>query len=186
MDRKQRYAKYDWLLERTQVILGYYNCPESCDASCCKKHCICFYRKEYENILKTIDKESANILKSNAVKSELEGCYKAINAEQCPLLMNSKCRIYESRPEPCRKFPFETYPDTDAGFVLTLILCPMSINIIHDYAQWHKSVNSTSYSQFDTLYKQYKDISKNRDLCVQMHEHNLDPFITFLEKKYNY
>jgi uncharacterized protein len=182
MDRRQRFEKYDWLISKTQSILIHYNCPESCNASCCKHHIIDFNRKEYEKILKNVDKESVNILKSNAVKSELEGCYKAINAVgKCPLLINSKCRIYANRPEACRNFPFVIFQDVEIGFGLTLLLCPMSVNIIQDYAQWYKSVNSTMHSELNAVYEQYKNIDKNNDFCIQMKEQNLDSFIEFLE-----
>jgi hypothetical protein len=186
MDRRQRFEKYDWLISKTQSILKHYSCPESCNASCCKQHIVDFHRKEYEKILKDVDRKSAGILKSNAVKSELEGCYKAINAvDQCPLLINSKCRIYNNRPEACRTFPFVIFQDSDAGFGLTLLLCPMSVNIIHDYAQWYKPINSTIYSQLNSMYEQYKNVDKNNDFCVQMKEQNLDSFIEFL-KESNY
>jgi uncharacterized protein len=184
MDRRQLFEKHKWLMSKTQSILKHYSCPESCNASCCKHHIIDFYRKEYEKILKNLDKESANILTSNAVKSELEGCYKAINAVvQCPFLINSKCRIYDNRPEACRKFPFVIFPDLEAGFGLTLLLCPMSVNIIHDYAQWYKSVNSSTYSRLNVLYEQYKNMDKNNDINIQMKEYNLDSFIEFLDRK---
>lgn len=183
MDRRKRFKKHDLLLSKTQSILKHYSCPESCNASCCKHHIIDFHRKEYEKILKNVDKESANILKSTAVKSELEGCYKAINAvEQCPLLINSKCRIYDNRSEACRTFPFVIFQNEDAGFGLTLLLCPMSVDIIRDYAQWYKSVNSTMYNQLTSMYEQYKNIDKNNDFCIQMKEQNLDSFIEFLER----
>lgn len=91
MDERQLLEKHAWLLSKTQGILKHYSCPESCNASCCKTHIIDFHRNEYEKILKNVDKESRNLLKSKAVKSELEGCYKAI-VGQCPLLINSKCR----------------------------------------------------------------------------------------------
>ena len=70
MDRRQRFEKYDWLILKIQSILKHYSCPESCNASCCKHHIIDFNRKEYEKILKNVDKECVNILKSNAVKSD--------------------------------------------------------------------------------------------------------------------
>ena len=182
MDRGRRSEKYDWLISKTQRILKHYSCPKSCNASCCKNHIIDFHRKEYEKILKNVDKESANILKSNAVKSELEGCYKSI-VGQCPLLINSKCRIYDNRPEACKSFPFVIFPDAETGFGLTLLLCPMSVKIIQDYAQWYKSVNSAMYSQLNAMYEQCKNIDKNNDFCVQMKERNLDSFIEFLERK---
>jgi Fe-S-cluster containining protein len=183
MDRRQRFEKYDWLISKTQSILKHYSCPESCNASCCKHHIVDFHRKEYEKILKNVDRKSAGILKSNAVKSELERCYKAINAvDQCPLLINSKCRIYDNRPEACRTFPFVIFQDSDAGFGLTLLLCPMSVNITHDYAQWYKPINSTMYSQLNSMYEQYKNIDKNNDFCIQIKEQNLDSFIEFLKE----
>ena len=184
MDRRQRFEKHDWLFSKTQSILKHYICPDSCNASCCKHHVIDFHRKEYEKILKNVDKESASILKSNAVKSELEGCYKAIKAaDQCPLLINSKCRIYENRPEACRSFPFVIFQDDEIEFGLTLLLCPMSVNIIQDYAHWYKSVNSTMSDRLNTVYEQYKNIDKNDEFCIQMKEHNLDSFIEFLERR---
>ena len=184
MDRRQLLGKHKTLISKTQCILKHYNCPEACNASCCKHHIIDFHRKEYEKILKNVDKESANILKSNAVKSDLEGCYKAIKAAgQCPLLINSKCRIYDNRPEACRNFPFVIFQDEETGFGLTLLLCPMSVNIILDYAQWYKSVNSTMHSRLNAVYEQYKNIDKNNDFCIQMKEQNLDSFIEFLERK---
>lgn len=184
MDRRQRCEKHDWLFLKTQKILEHYSCPESCNGSCCKNHIIDFKRKEYERILKNVDKESADILKSNAVKSELEGCYKAIKAiGQCPFLINSKCRIYKNRPEACRDFPFVIFEDEETGFGLTLLLCPMSVDIIQDYAQWYKSINSTMYNRLIDVCEQYRNIDKNNDFCIQMKEQNLDSFIEFLEKK---
>lgn len=183
MDRRQRSEKYDCLISKTQIILKHYSCPESCNASCCKHHIIDFHRKEYEKILKNVDNDSANILKSSAERSELEGCYKAINAvEKCPLLINSKCRIYDNRPKACRTFPFVIIPDVESGFSLTLLLCPMSVNIIQDYAHLYKSANSAMYSQLNTVYEKSKNIDKNNDFSIQMKEHNLDPFIEFLER----
>jgi Fe-S-cluster containining protein len=186
VDRRELFEKHKWLFSQTQSILKHYSCPELCNANCCKSHVIDFYRKEYEKILKNADKEIVSILKSNAVKSDLEGCYKAINAvgQQCPLLMSSKCRIYDYRPEACRVFPFVIFPDAEIGCGLTLLLCPMSVNIIRDYAQWYKSVNSKMHDKLNTLCEQYKGISKNNDYSVQMKELNLDSFIEYLEKKY--
>jgi uncharacterized protein len=184
MDRRQRCEKHDWLISKTQSILEHYSCPESCNASCCKNHIIDFKRKEYEKILKNIDKESANILKSNAVKSELEGCYKAINAiGQCPFLINSKCRIYDNRSEACRNFPFVIFEDAETGFGLTLLMCPLSVDIVQDYALWYKSVNLTMHGRLNDVYEQYRNIDKNNDFCIQMKEQNLDSFIEFLERK---
>jgi Fe-S-cluster containining protein len=182
MDKRQRSEKHDRLISKTQSILKHYICPESCNASCCKTHIIDFNRKEYERILKNVDKESAKILKSNVIKSELEGCYKAI-VGQCPLLINSKCRIYDNRPEACRNFPFVIFQDEETGFGLTLLLCPMSVNIVRDYAQWYKSVNSTMYNQLNSLYEQHKNIDKDNDFCIEIKENNLDSFIEFLERK---
>lgn len=139
MDERQLLEKHAWLLSKTQGMLEHYSCPESCNASCCKTHIIDFHRNEYEKILKNVDKESRNLLKSKVVKSELNGCYKAI-VGQCPLLINSKCRIYDNRPEACRNFPFVVFPDAETGFGLALLVCPMSVNIILDYAQWYEAV----------------------------------------------
>lgn len=97
-------------------------------------------------------------------------------------MINSKCRIYDNRPEACRNFPFVIFQDMEAGFGLTLLLCPMSVNIIRDYAQWYKSLSLTMDSQLNAIYEQRKNINKNNDFCIQMKEQNLDSFIEFLKE----
>lgn len=184
MCKEQLFAKYDQLLLKTQSVLRQYSCPESCNASCCKKNYLGLDREEYKKILKTVDKESANIIKSNSFRSDLFGYYKSIsNYPVCPLLINSKCRIYEDRPESCRKFPFETYPDVETGFVLMLSLCPLSINIIHDYAQWYKSRDLKKYNEFMEVYEEHQNMNTSSKSFIQINEKDLDSFIAFLEKR---
>ena len=99
--------KYDWLVSRTQSILKHYSCPDSCNAKCCKYSEISITKKEYKEILKTIDKESAHIIKSNTLNADGTEFYIMLPlSDACALLVESKCRIYNHRPEACRKFPF--------------------------------------------------------------------------------
>lgn len=125
------------------------------------------------------------IVKANVVKSPVPWYHKAIYARfNCPLLIDSKCRIYDLRPVPCRKFPFETQPDEKTGFVLTLMLCPMSVNIIRDYAKWHEPINLGMSQKLAELYEQYKNIDTNdTEARIQMNENNLDSFITYLKSE---
>lgn len=180
MDKKQYFEKYDWLITKTQSILEHYSCPELCNANCCKNYNINFTKKEYEKIFEKGSTEITDILKSNAVDSPRSEFYKMLPAAVCPLLIDSKCRIYEYRPESCRKFPFATSQDTESGHVLLLFLCPMSVNIIRDYAQWYNSVNSMD-DQLKNIYEQYKNIEGRRDGYIILDENTLDLFIAFLE-----
>ena len=99
--------KYDWLVSATQSILKHYSCPDSCNAKCCKYSEISITKEEYKEILKIIDKESAELIKSNIINVDrTEFCKMFPSSGACVLLVESKCRIYNNRPEACRKFPF--------------------------------------------------------------------------------
>lgn len=174
VDRKQLFEKYNWLISKTQSILEHYSCPESCNASCCKNYNINFTKKEYEKIFEKGDTEIREVLKSNAVDSHRSEFYKMLSTAICPLLIDSKCRIYEYRPESCRKFPFVTTPDTESEYVLLLFLCTMSVNIIRDYAQWYNSVNSIMDDQLKNIYEQYKNIKGRADGYIILNENDLE------------
>jgi Fe-S-cluster containining protein len=174
--------KYDWLVSRTQSILKHYSCPDLCNAKCCKYSEISITKKEYNEILKTIDKKSADIIKSNILNAERTEFYKMLPLSgACVLLVESKCRIYNNRPEACRKFPFFII-SVNRSYFLGLQLCPMSINIIHDYALWYQSKDTDEACMLMDVYEQYKDLDYSiRDDYVEINEKNLNSFILFLE-----
>ncbi len=176
--------KYDWLVSRTQNILKHYSCPDSCNAKCCKYSEISITKKEYKEILKNIDKESADIIKSNTLNADRTEFYKMLPASgACVLLVESKCRIYNNRPEACRKFPFFIV-SVNRNYFLGLQLCPMSINIIRDYALWYQSKDTNEACMLMKFYEQYRDLyCIIHDDYVEIDEKNLNSFILFLEEQ---
>ena len=175
--------KYDWLVSRTQSILKHYSCPDSCNAKCCRYSEITINKKEYKEILKTIDRESADLIKSNTLNADRTEFHKMLPLSgACVLLVESKCRIYINRPEACRKFPFFMV-SVNRSFFLGLQLCPMSIDIIRDYALWYQSKDSKEAFMLTNVYEQYRDLKYNiRDDYVEINEKNLNSFISFLEE----
>lgn len=100
----------------------------------------------------------------------------------CALLVESKCRIYNNRPEACRKFPFFMV-SVNTSYFLGLQLCPMSINIIRDYASWYQSKDTNEACMLTSVYEQYRDLDSSiRDDYVEINEKNLNSFISFLEE----
>jgi Fe-S-cluster containining protein len=175
---KQLFDKYDWLVMNSQIIKNHYQCPATCHAMCCKYSPIDFNIKEYYQILKNVDNESAHIIES---KSALTLYGFSLPAGVCPLLKESKCRIYENRPEACRKFPFETMRSTN-GFYLQLRICPLSIEIIHDFAQFLHSTNNNLAKSVDKLYKRHKNINNISVNVIILSDNVLEPFISWLDK----
>ena len=176
--------KYDWLVLATQSILKHYSCPDSCNAKCCKCSEICITKEECKEILKTVDTESAELIKSNTLNIyRTEFCKLIPSSGACVLLVESKCRIYNNRPEACRKFPFFIV-SVNRSYFLGLQLCPMSINIIRDYALWYQSKDTNEACMLKNVYEQYRDLDPSiRDDYVEIDEKNLNSFISFLEEQ---
>jgi Fe-S-cluster containining protein len=175
--------KYDWLVSATQSILKHYSCPDSCNAKCCKYSEISINKEEYKEILKVIDKESAELINSNTVNVyRTEFCKMFPSSGACVLLVESKCRIYNNRPEACRKFPFFIV-SVNRSYFLGLQLCPLSINIIRDYALWYQSIDTNEACMLMKFYEQYRDLDCIiHDDYVEVNEKNLNSFISFLEE----
>lgn len=101
----------------------------------------------------------------------------------CVLLVESKCRIYNNRPEACRKFPFFIV-SVNRSYFLGLQLCPISINIIRDYALWYQSKDTIEACISMNVYEQYRDLDCSiRDDYVEIDEKNLNSFISFLKER---
>jgi len=175
--------KYEWLVSATQCILKHYSCPESCNAKCCKYSEISITNEECKEILKTIDEESAELIISNMVNVDrTEFCKMYPSSGACVLLVKSKCRIYNNRPQACRKFPFFIV-SINRSYFLGLQLCPLSINIIRDYATWYQSVDSNEAKMLTNFYEKYRDLDYIiHDDYVEFNEKNLNSFISFLEE----
>jgi uncharacterized protein len=175
--------KYDWLVLATHSILKHYSCPDLCNAKCCKCSEICIIKEECKEILKTVDIESAELIKSNTVDVDrTELCKLIPSSGACVLLVESKCRIYNNRPEACRKFPFFIV-SVNISYFLGLQLCPLSINIIRDYALWYQSMDTNEACMLKNFYEQHKDLDYIiHDDYVEINEKNLHSFISFLEE----
>ena len=175
--------KYDWLVSRTQSILKRYSCLDSCNAKCCKYSELSLTKEEYKEIIQIIDTESADIIKSNIINTDRTEFYKMLPLSgACGLLIESKCRIYNDRPEACKKFPFFIV-SVNRSYFLGLQLCPMSINIIRDYALWYQSKDTDEACMLMNVYEQYRDLDYIiQDDYVEINEKNLNSFISFLEE----
>jgi Fe-S-cluster containining protein len=176
--------KYNWLVSATQSILKHYSCPDSCNAKCCKYSEISINKEECKEILKVIDKESVELMKSNTVNVDrTEFCKMLPSSGSCVLLVESKCRIYNNRPEACRKFPFFIV-SVNRSYFLGLQLCPLSINIIRDYALWYQSIDINEASMLTNFYEQHRGLdSIIQDDYVEINEKNLNSFISFLDER---
>jgi uncharacterized protein len=179
--------KYDWLVSGTQSILRHYSCPDSCNAKCCKYSEISITKEEYKEILKTIDKESAELIKSKTINvSKTEFCKMFPSSGVCVLLVESKCRIYSNRPEACRKFPFFII-SVNRSYFLGLQLCPLSINIIRDYALWYQPMDTNEACMLTNFYEQHRDLDYIiQDDYIEINEKNLNSFISFLEELHKF
>jgi Fe-S-cluster containining protein len=177
------FKKYDQIVNETQEILKFYQCPEWC-ISCCTDHTLNFEKKEYKNIIKTLDKELVAIIKKNVQKADLLEFYKKIEVkEECPLLENNKCRIYDNKPECCKKFPFATVNGFD-GYILSLNVCPLSIQIIKDLGDFYIENSPEDSMECMNTYNKVKDIKENQKGCFLLFDLGiLSDFIEFLEKK---
>lgn len=175
--------KYDWLVSATQSILKHYSCPNSCNAKCCKYSEISINKEECNEILEVIDKESVEIIKSNIVNvDKTEFCKMFPLSGACALLVESKCRIYNNRPEACRKFPFFIV-SVNRSYFLGLQLCPLSINIIRDYGLWYQSMDTNEACLLINFYEQQRDLDYIiHDDYVEINEKNLHSFISFLDE----
>ena len=175
--------KYDWLVSATQSILKHYSCPDSCNAKCCKYSEISITKEECKEILKAVDKESADVIKSNTVNVDrTEFCKMLPSSGACVLLVGSKCRIYINRPEACRKFPFFIV-SVNRSYFLGLQLCPLSINIIRDYALWYQSIDTNEACMLMKFYEQHRDLDCIiHDDYIEVNEKNVNSFTSFLEE----
>jgi Fe-S-cluster containining protein len=98
------------------------------------------------------------------------------------LLVESKCRIYNNRPEACRKFPF-TIISVNISYFLGLQLCPLSINIIRDYALWYQSIDTNEACMLMKFYEQHRDLDCIiHDDYIEVNEKNINSFTSFLEE----
>ena len=175
--------KYDWLVSAIQCILKHYSCPDSCNAKCCKCSEICINKEECKEILKTVDTESAELIISNTVNVDrTEFCKLIPSSGACVLLVDSKCRIYNNRPEACKKFPF-TIVSVNRSYFLGLQLCPLSINIIRDYALWYRSIDTNEACMLMKFYEHHRDLDCIiHDDYVEVNEKNINSFTSFLEE----
>jgi Fe-S-cluster containining protein len=166
------------LVSATQRILKLYSCPDSCNAKCCKYSEISITKEECKEILKDVDKESADVIISNTVNVDRTEFWKMLpSSGACVLLIESKCRIYNERPEACRKFPFFIV-SVNRSYFIGLQLCPLSIKIIRDYALWYQPIDTNEACMLMNFYEQHKDLDCIiHDDYVEVNEKNLNSFI---------
>lgn len=112
-------------------ILKHYQCPENCNAICCKFSTICFEADEYPKILRVIDQISREIIEKYSQPAS-DGYYRCLPEGICPLLSGKKCSIYENRPMVCQRYPFEI---TENGQII-LRPCSLGIKLILDFVTW--------------------------------------------------
>jgi Fe-S-cluster containining protein len=181
MNTKEYNILYDRLFEMTQRILQHYQCPDC--GSCCKNHIVSFSRKEYIEISKNISDQNLMVLKDNVEKTDIKGIYRIIKKHICPFIYNQKCEIYNNRPECCKKYPFEFFK-TNATIIVHLVICPLSINIIHDLAEFYSSMSNEKSIYYGILYKQFQDIKENKDdYRIMLGDSVLEHFESFLERR---
>ena len=180
--RQQFNKRYDSLVTKSESILEHYTCPETCDAKCCKYSPINFNNREYHEIVRKVDKDSAAILKSRSVFAPIKsGFYKQFPTCVCPLLKESKCSIYKNRPETCEKFPFEIVQNSATGSNLQLRICPLSMIIIRDYIQWlNLSTDHETANLFTEVYEEHKNIDAVSINVITFDEHDIDSFDSFV------
>lgn len=184
MNRKQSPVEYNMLITKIQKILAYYTCPDTCTAKCCNYSPINLDNREYHNIIRKVDKESAEIIKSKSVYAPIKSGFFKRLPSSCPLLVGLKCRIYENRPEICRNFPFET--TTSLDYFLQLRICPLSMIIIHDYVEFLNLSNENEKANlFTEIYEKHKstDIVSINVIKLDKEDINLfDSFTSFIIK----
>jgi uncharacterized protein len=183
MNRKQSSVEHNMLMMKIQKILAHYICPDMCDAKCCNYSPINLDNREFHDIIRKVDKESAAIIKSKSVYAPIKSGFFKRLPSACPLLIGLKCRIYENRPEICKNFPFET--TTSLDYVLYLRICPLSMIIIHDYVQFlNLSNESEKASLFTEIYEKHKNTDIVSINIIKLDKHDIDlfdSFISFLE-----
>ena len=123
-------------------IVKHYQCPEDCGV-CCRNNMINYTSKEYFCILSHLAPENQQKFRENTRKEKhnsLLGVYcpnkntsYKNNSDECSLLVDNKCSVYNYRPRMCRPYPFDFTPLTeeDSG-VVGILTCPMGIDIIFD------------------------------------------------------
>jgi Fe-S-cluster containining protein len=137
----ERTTHYTNIMEK---IVSHYDCPENCDAECCKINLIDFCENEYSSLINTVDKETKDLINSTTrlykldkdltIIKEVTGDrpYRITKIKPCPLLtVDCKCRIYENRPTTCKPYPFNFDNFAIKNFV-TITPCALGINIIAD------------------------------------------------------
>lgn len=119
----------DKVFKEFSRVLKYYECPDFCNAICCKYSPIQFEQDEYKMIINTVDYVSKEIIETQSIPAEDMGYYKELPAGGCPLLHGSKCSIYNNRPLVCQRYPIEVSMNWD----IIIRPCALGINIILDY-----------------------------------------------------
>jgi len=123
-------------------IAKHYQCPEDCGV-CCRNNMIHYSSKEYFCILSHLTPENQQKFRENTQNERNNSLlsvycpdkntnYKNISNE-CSLLVDNRCSVYNYRPKMCKPYPFDFTPLTqeDSG-VVGILACPMGIDIIFD------------------------------------------------------
>ncbi len=111
-----------------QNILQYYECPDSCNAECCRNGRIHIFEDEFR-FLKEKDHEKARSIKTDILFPSLY-----VMDTPCSFLDPfNRCGIYEKRPTVCGMYPFKV---NNTGITVGLQPCPVGFMIIRDLSSW--------------------------------------------------
>lgn len=182
INQKEWEAKYDELFEKTQEILKYYSC-HNCTA-CCKGQILSLEMNEYNKILRMSDKITKNLIQTKSARIDI-GIYELPLDPECPLLLNNKCKIYNNRPDACKRYPFEFYP-LGQEIEIHLVICPMSVNILYDFVNYFTNIDRNYAKGYMEYYEKLKNIKENyNEIRLKIWANRLDGFIKYLKEVNN-
>lgn len=141
----------DKIFKEFNRVLKHYECPDFCNAICCKYSPIQFEKDEYNVIINTVDDMSREIIETQSIPAEDIDFYKELPAGECPLLHGLKCSIYDHRPLVCQRYPIEISMEFD----IIIRPCALGIDLILDYM--HFSGNTASLQDIYTEYVHNKN-----------------------------
>lgn len=133
-------ASFQKTLEPFKRILKHYNCPEYCQATCCKTCDIEVGKlerkkilKRYPSTFKTFRTEAKIIQQPLSSNSNVTLVGYKFKEKPCPLLINNRCSIQDAKPSTCYLYPFALARHPTDPEQIALEPCPMGIDVIADY-----------------------------------------------------
>ncbi|MFZ2498770.1 YkgJ family cysteine cluster protein [Methanosarcina sp.] len=119
-------------------IMKHYKCSETCNGWCCKVYTVTFTKKDYFEIFSHVNPEIKQILRKNTRKIKFdpeaiiltdEPQFRKLIEKPCPLMTkNSRCGMYDNRPDVCQLYPFVTHNVLENNTIV-ILPCDMGVEI---------------------------------------------------------